>query len=191
MFPGDTWNRRRTGTRWHPARRGSDSPGSDRHQVFDALKSCPYQVALVADRDVATCAGDEGIAERRRETLDRRRFEDSVGIDGQKQIAAGKPCCSVDGSAAAAAGPMADDHVNQALRSRPLRDRACCVGGAVVDDDDFDRSQGLPAQRADRRSKPGAAVECRDNHAYVAWQTVPLALRRFELNRARDTSDNV
>src|SRR4051795_10972501 len=31
-------------------------PRSDRHQVFDALKSCPYRIALIADRDVATCA---------------------------------------------------------------------------------------------------------------------------------------
>src|SRR3954468_11628205 len=141
-------------------------PRGDRHQVFDALKSCPYRVALVADRDAATCAGDERIAERSREALNRVRFEDSVGIYGQEKIAAGKPCCSVDGGAAAAARPMADDHVNLPLRSRPLRDRTCFVGGAVVDDDDFDRSEGLPAQRTDRRSKPGAAVERRDNHAY-------------------------
>ena len=128
-------------------------------------KSGPYRFALVADRNVAARAADARIAECGREPRDRRRLENRVRIHGQKQIAAGKPGRGVDRRAAAAARAMADDHVHQAQRASPLRDGARFVGRAVIDDDDFDRPQGLPVQRGDRGVEPGAAVECRYDHA--------------------------
>src|SRR5215469_15468182 len=67
--------------------------------------------------------------------------------------------------AAAAARAVADDQVHQAVRSGALRDSAGIVGRAVIHDDDFERPQGLSVQRCDRRAEPGAAVECRYDHA--------------------------
>ena len=152
-----------TGDRVHDVEDGS--PCTDRHQVLDALKSGPYRLALVADRNIATRAGDARIAECGREPRDRGRLENRVGIHGQKQIAAGKPGRGVDCRAAAATRAVADDHVHQAQRASPLRDSARFVGRAVIDDNDFDRPQGLPVQRRDRGVEPGAAVERRYDHA--------------------------
>ena len=129
------------------------SPCTDRHQVLDALQSGPYRVALVADRNIATRAGDARIAECGREPRDGSRLENRVGIHGQKQIAAGKPGRGIDCRAAAAARAMADDHVHQAQRASPLCDRARFVGRAVIDDNDFDRPQGLSVQRGDRAAR--------------------------------------
>ena len=171
-----------TGDRVHDVEDGP--PCADRHQVLDALQSGPYQVALVADRDVAARAADARIAECGRKPRHRRRIEHRVRIHGQKQIAAGKSGRGVDCRAAAAARAMADDHVDQALRAGPLRDGARFVGRAVIDDDDFDRPQGLPLQRHDRGVKPGAAVEGRHDHAdrSIAGRRCgrPIATRRIK-----------
>src|SRR5262249_59769585 len=66
-----------------------------------------------------------------------------------------KPRRGVHRRAAAAARAMADDHVDEAHRARPLRDGAGIVGRSVIHDDDFDWPQGLPAQRGDRGGEPG------------------------------------
>src|SRR5262249_33440361 len=94
------------------------APGADRHQVLDALQPSPQRVALVADRDVATGAADARIAKCAREPGDRGRLEHGVGVDGRKQIAAGKPRGCVDCRAAPAARAVADDHVHQATSAR-------------------------------------------------------------------------
>ena len=116
---------------------------------------------------------------------DRGRLENRVGIHGQKQIAAGKPGRGVDCRAAAAARAMADDHVHQAQRSRPLRDGARFVGRAVIDDDDFDRPQGLSVQRRDRGIEPGAAVERRYDHADRTLPAGPRSLRLLDAEQGQ------
>src|SRR5262245_60432877 len=141
------------------------SPCADRHQVLDTLQSGPQRFALVADRNVATRAGDVRIAENGREPRDGGRLENRVGVHGQEQVPAGKPRGSVDCRTAAAARAMADDHVHQAARAGPLRHGPRPVRRAVIHDDDFERSQGLSMQRRDRGAKPGAAVESRYDHA--------------------------
>src|SRR5262249_29943463 len=64
------------------------APGTDRHQVFDALQPGPDRLALVVDGDVAARTGDTRIAECGREPRDRGRLENRVRIHGQDQIAA-------------------------------------------------------------------------------------------------------
>ena len=123
------------------------------------------EFTLVADRNVATRAGDTRIAECRREARDGSGLEHRVGIHGQKQIAAGKSGGSVYCRAAAAARAMADNHVHQAQRAPAFRDGARFIGRAVIHDDDLDRPQGLSLQRRDRGAEAGAAVERRYDHA--------------------------
>ena len=153
----------KTGDRAHDVEDGFTC--ADRHQVLDALKPRPQRVALVADRNVATCAGDARIAERGCKPRNGGQLENCIRINREEQVAAGKPCRGIDRRAAATARAVADDHVDQAECPSPLRDPARAVGGAVVNDDDFERRQGLPPQRSNCAVKPGAAVERRYDHA--------------------------
>ena len=108
----------------------------------------------------------------------------------------GKPRRGIDRRAAAAARAVADHHVDQALRAGPLRDSAGVVGGAVIDDDDFDRPQGLPVQRGDRGAEARAAVERRDDHAdrdVAGWRLAvsPRHAKQGERNKRQRVAGNV
>src|SRR5262249_59359343 len=108
---------------------------------------------------------DARIVEYGGEPRDGSRLEHRVRIDGQEEITLREPRRGVHRRAAAAARAMADDHVDEAHRARPLRDGAGIVGRSVIYDDDFDWAQCFPAQRGDRGGEAGGAVEGRDDDA--------------------------
>ncbi|CAO4134635.1 hypothetical protein OFEAOIEE_LOCUS2369 [Methylorubrum extorquens] len=68
---------------------------------------------------------------------DRVALKNCIGIDCEKEIAAREPRCCVDRGTAAAARPVANDHVHQAVLARSVCDRTRIVRGAIVDDNNL------------------------------------------------------
>ena len=85
---------------------------------------------------------------------------------------------------------MADDHVHQAERTRPLRDSTRFVGRAVIHDNDFERPQGCCCSDAIVGSSPEPPLKVGMMTLTEALLAGTLSLRLHAPNSANESSDS-
>ena len=84
--------------------------------------------------------------------------------------------------------PVADHRVYKPLCPRSFSEGARLVGRAVIDDDDFHRSQGLAMQRHDRTIEAGTSVEGREHYADAGgWRLAFCLLAVASCRKRRET----